>query len=188
MPARPHRGLDDRLHHAQDLGPVHHPQGEALSHLVPPLSPPCRPSPRDRLSLHRPARRSPGRTAAALPAAEHTPHRLTAANRRGISSSCSRGRCTCSRRSPTESQLEVGGLCSNKERFVKRCGAALCCVLCRILCCILCNTLCRHTLGTHTNTTPGPTTHKHRPSRRERQQRQSEASAGYQEGECDDGL
>ena len=50
------------------------------------------------------------RLAAQLPPSRRPstpPHRLTATNRRGISSSCSRGRCTCSRRSPTESQLEV---------------------------------------------------------------------------------
>ena len=35
---------------------------------------------------------------------------------------------------------------------------------------------------------PGPKAHKHRPSRRERQRRQSEVSAGSQEGECEDGL
>ena len=40
--------------------------------------------------------------------------------------------------------------------------------------------------GAHKNTTPGPKTHKHRQSRRERQRRQSEVSAGSQEGECPD--
>jgi len=47
---------------------------------------------------------------------------------------------------------------------------------------------CLHAVPSHKRTTPGPTTHKHRQSRRERQRRQSEASAGPQEGECEDGL
>ena len=46
----------------------------------------------------------------------------------------------------------------------------------------------RDTPASRKNTTPGPKTHKHRQSRRERQQRQSEVSTGSQQGECDDGL
>ena len=42
-------------------------------------------------------------------------------------------------------------------------------------------------LSSHKHTTPGPRSHMHRQSRRERQRRQPEGSTGSQEGECEAG-